>query len=440
MKPWIAPLCLALLNAPVLAATPPSPPNARFDGILSPARPLSIDETQRQPRTASQAIDTPTFTYLRCYYRQSLDPNQPDTSYVWGRDQVSGDYYRLQGVWRSGGALPWQSMFYSEVAQPTLQRICRQTLALDAGGREPVLVAAANNALSYNHAIWSLASLTPGTGIERMVAFGDSLSDTQNMYAISQWKAPQNPTWFLGRFSNGPVWVERLATLLDLPLYNWAIGGAAGDRVLVLPGVRQQVASWREYARADPGYRPERTLFTLWIGGNDLINYDRTPEKVIEDVHATLTQLLDQGARHLVVLNLPDLARTPLVQTRGNGAKLTAQVDTFNALLAALLGQLSKTYGAGVSLQLFDMHTLFDDIIAHPSRYQVDNVSDSCLDTSADPDTSLRYMQRHSPQPACVNADRYLFWDPLHPSARTHAQLAEYVAAFLRNSASLTRR
>ncbi|BEV70967.1 SGNH/GDSL hydrolase family protein [Paludibacterium sp. THUN1379] len=374
-------------------------------------------------------FDKPTFTYLRCHYRQSNDPNHPESAYLWARDPASGDYFRLQGVWRAGGILPWRSMFYSDATQASLREVCRQTLRDQAGGREPVMVSAANNALSYNHTIWSLASIDPSAGLERLIAFGDSLSDTQNMYAMSQWRLPQNQTWFLGRFSNDRVWVERLAERLSLPHYNWAIGGAAGDRKVVLPGLRQQVASWQEYARADPAYRPERSLFTLWIGGNDLINYGRTPEQVIGDLDSALSQLIAQGARHLLVLNLPDLAQTPLARAGNQSQQLGRQVDTFNRLLAALLETLRQRHGSSLQLHLFDAHALFDDVIARPQQYQVENVRDNCL--AIQPDSKLPYFGHYTPSPACRNADRYLFWDPLHPTAHTHQVLADRVAALL---------
>ena len=72
-----------------------------------------------------------------------------------------------------------------------------------------------------------------------------------------------------GRFSNGPVWAEYLANTLRLPFYNWAIGGAATDQYLVVPGLVQQIDSWREYMDRAPDYRPANTLFAVFAGGND---------------------------------------------------------------------------------------------------------------------------------------------------------------------------
>src|SRR4051794_25936876 len=71
----------------------------------------------------------------------------------------------------------------------------------------------------------------------QIVAFGDSLTDTGNLYAVTQ-TSPSGPfppsPYYEGRFSNGPVWVEWLALQLGVPAprpfvtggTNYAFGGA----------------------------------------------------------------------------------------------------------------------------------------------------------------------------------------------------------------------
>ncbi|UGA39933.1 SGNH/GDSL hydrolase family protein [Chromobacterium haemolyticum] len=162
--------------------------------------------------------------------------------------------------------------------------------------------------MSYNHTIWSQDSASQPARVNKLIVFGDSLSDTQNMYGASQWRLPNAKSWFIGRFSNDRVWVEYLAEQLKLPIYNWAIGGSAGDQHLVVPGLLQQVESWSQYMQKAANYRPENTLFTMLIGGNDLLNYGRTVDQVIADQGKALERIITAGARHIVVLNLPNLA------------------------------------------------------------------------------------------------------------------------------------
>src|SRR5262249_29275417 len=93
-----------------------------------------------------------------------------------------------------------------------------------------------------------------------ITGFGDSLSDGGNVFTITGGTVPY-PT---GRFSDGPVWIERLAADLGVPIQpsvlsgtNFAFGGAEtglGNSllrgILPVPGVRP----------ASPGYHtPGRT-------------------------------------------------------------------------------------------------------------------------------------------------------------------------------------
>ncbi len=79
---------------------------------------------------------------------------------------------------------------------------------------------------------WGVAAavaLTPS----RVVVFGDSLSDIGNIDDATLGVVPGR-TYYNGRFSNGPAWVERLASDLGAPPLgpstaggdNFAYGGA----------------------------------------------------------------------------------------------------------------------------------------------------------------------------------------------------------------------
>jgi phospholipase/lecithinase/hemolysin len=70
----------------------------------------------------------------------------------------------------------------------------------------------------------------PAAGIERLYVFGDSLSDTGNVYRATGRTTPPDPPYFRGRFSNGPVWVEHLGARSGVKperRRNFARGGAA---------------------------------------------------------------------------------------------------------------------------------------------------------------------------------------------------------------------
>ena len=70
--------------------------------------------------------------------------------------------------------------------------------------------------------------------ISRVVIFGDSLTDSGRLKRRLM-VFPEKPYW-LGRFSNGPVWPEYLAMATDVAVQNNAYGGASVVYLDQLPG------------------------------------------------------------------------------------------------------------------------------------------------------------------------------------------------------------
>ncbi|WP_426162349.1 SGNH/GDSL hydrolase family protein [Pseudoduganella sp. R-34] len=418
MKNFIIPALFYCLSQVASAA-----PDPGLGACYSPDGPLS--EEQLLGRSRSECETAPgatTQTYLRCFFRVDDDARRPATSYAWARE-ADGEYYRVEGYWWSASPLQWRNMFYSDATQEALAETCRSTLEHAGIDRPLAMFAAANNALSFNHTIWSNDVPTPAGAINKLIAFGDSLSDTQNMYNASLWRLPNSQSWYLGRFSNEQVWTEYLARHLGLPLYNWAVGGAAGDTAhLVVPGLLQQVRSWRQYMQEASGYRAEHTLFTVWIGGNDLLTYGRSVDQVSANVTQALAEMVDAGARHILLLNLPDVSRAPVFKYRGDATRIAAQVRDYNARLAALVQRLRSRH-TDLNLQLYDAYALFNDVFANPARYQFANVTDSCLEINRS--SSLDYMLRQRTRASCRDPHTFLFWDTLHPTTQTHRLLAE---------------
>ena len=67
------------------------------------------------------------------------------------------------------------------------------------------------------------APLAHASSFSSIVVYGDSLSDNGNLYAATG--VPGAP-YVNGEFSNGPVAVQQLSTLLNAPLADFAFGGA----------------------------------------------------------------------------------------------------------------------------------------------------------------------------------------------------------------------
>ena len=108
---------------------------------------------------------------------------------------------------------------------------------------------------------------------DRVFVFGDSLSDTGRVYELTRGAIPQSPPYYDGRFSNGPVWVERLAPLIGSQpdqKTNCAYGGAETGTLAQtgVPGIQGQVG---QFLLSRPG-GTGGGLFAVWAGGNDYFN------------------------------------------------------------------------------------------------------------------------------------------------------------------------
>lgn len=247
----------------------------------------------------------------------------------------------------------------------------------------------------------------PCSRYSAVIVFGDSLSDTGNATST--------------RFSNGAVWVERLAGRLGLPLIavsrggtNFAVGGARTDGGAV-PSLRQQADA---YLRGHARRADARALYIVYGGGNDLravvdaADPHLAVARAAAAVHAIVSGLADAGAREFLVPNLPDLGRIPEVRRRGPQAVHMATLISaaFNEALArGLHGVETRT---PARIHRLDVWTLLETVLADPHAAGFDNVSDACVTSTVG-----------------ANPDRFLFWDSIHPTAAAHDRLAE--AAFV---------
>ena len=259
----------------------------------------------------------------------------------------------------------------------------------------------------------------------RIISFGDSLSDTGNLYANSGQVVP--PTSFYvggdGRASNGLVWVEYLASDLGLEVDDYAYFGAKTDgtnynddtfpfNLFYLAGLSDQVDLF--LADLGDGKVKNRDLFLLAIGANDFFAYLEKggPLPIPGSINNTATQvhrLLEVGAHNIVVVNVPDLSSTPAFAglSAEQKAGLHVLVATYNTLLEQALVSLADQYHANIVV--VDGFAVLNDIISDPSTYGLTNVTVPVgLVPGYDPTTSL-------------------FWDGVHPTTVGHRLMADGV-------------
>ena len=166
--------------------------------------------------------------------------------------------------------------------------------------------------------------------LNKMVVFGDSLSDNGNLYEYMKHQLPVSPPYFQGRFSNGPVWVE-LVMQSYYPvnsqdhLLDYAFGGAGvkedDDSDDGLFTLRREIDS---YFLAHQDRADEQSMFVVWIGANNYLGVPDDAEKSLSDVSLGiqhgLQRLVDKGAKYITVVDVPNLGSTPAARCRCAGS------------------------------------------------------------------------------------------------------------------------
>lgn len=262
---------------------------------------------------------------------------------------------------------------------------------------------------------------------DEIYVFGDSFSDTGNVFNATNGIVPPDPPYFNERFSNGSVWVEYLASDLGLtfnPNSNFAFGGATTGfkniGVSTLPGLQQQINS---FTTANPSADPN-SLYVLWAGVNDYLDYffqgTPNPTQSVTNLLTAVKSLAAVGARDIMVLNLPDLGKFPV--TGGNNqdsSLLSTFTNEHNSSLSANLNFLSEELSPNINIIPLDVNSLFNRIIADPGEFGFTNVTESCIG-----DLSVVSINVPKQPVACV-PDKFLFWDQIHPTTAAHQLIGE---------------
>ena len=273
-----------------------------------------------------------------------------------------------------------------------------------------------------------------------IVAFGDSLTDTGNIFdvtsnpinaALLEFLFPDldtpvpPPPYFQGRFSDGPVWVERLADRLGLgPVlptetggFNYAVGGATtfddGNIFinLVIPDdVEDQVD---DYLNSHTPSGSE--LFIVEGGANDLLSGGITDPTIPAGYLAGfVNDLYDAGGRHFLVPNLPPIGQIPGEVGGPDETVLDMCAVAFNTNLDSRLDILEQSL-IDITIYRVDFFGEVQSGLTDPLAFGFTNVTDAAFNQ----DTNQ----------VVPNPEEYLFWDDIHPTAAAHLLLGDLAAA-----------
>ncbi|KAF9061432.1 GDSL lipase/acylhydrolase [Rhodocollybia butyracea] len=281
--------------------------------------------------------------------------------------------------------------------------------------------------------------------IKNFVTFGDSYTDIVNVG------------------DGGTAWPVYASGYSDIALFPFAKSGATCSNNITFrpfPSVfeSQLPAYFEEVSNGSLKLKPEETIYTLWIGTNDLgesalLTGDAVGflPNVTNCMVDWVKVLYENGARNFVFQNMIPLELTILYSATGyftkfwtfprnstewsvfmNELVLTGNEETL-LKLEALLPHIPDAHVAH-----FDSHGLFQDMFNHPSEFlngtaplNVTGCVNSCVFQVNDPNNSVCTLVNGT------DRDSYLWFDELHPSEQADRIVAREMALVMEGKSSL---
>jgi phospholipase/lecithinase/hemolysin len=323
---------------------------------------------------------------------------------------------------------------------------------------------------------------TPFT-FNKIVVFGDSLTDNGNLFLHDAGILPKSPPYFNGRFSNGDVWTDGVEHYFEesahITFENYALGGETAIYHNPMTGFVPYTlsASVRSYLFSAYFQDKSQVLYIIWIGANDYFEGATDAEllstSVVNQISDTIQRLMDLGGKNFLVINLPDIAATPYGKIQDKRDVLAKLIRLHNEKLLAAVSTLQSNH-KNVIIRDFDINYFFADMMKYPAKYNKQfniNITDtqsSCWNggytlnelvirpqdiklplnslavnfdkeqlmelISGVPDLAVAYRTMESYSLglyACEKPDEFVFWDHVHPTRVVHKLISSIIIDYV---------
>jgi len=266
-----------------------------------------------------------------------------------------------------------------------------------------------------------------------LVVFGDSLSsDGTNFFDMSY--SGENSSF-------GDNWPIQLKNLHNMTLWNFSVNGAVIDPDIVPRAIEYKTTFRDEYRyflekmtkgrKFADKWNGDNTLFALWLGTNDISNFNHTeyPQPSINNVLETIMDiyftsikgLYDVGARNFLFINvqsiddMPSVYEFPGVQP-GVQTNFDVMVNYFNE---SLKNHCQKFNAQHPDTNII-VYNMFDEIKHIMDHFQEYNFSSN----------NEFWINKGLPQEL---AEQYIWSDGIHTTFKVNNIFAEDIDSYLKS-------
>ena len=274
---------------------------------------------------------------------------------------------------------------------------------------------------------------------DKIIVFGDSYNDVGNLTALAKEFGIVYPPapYYPGHFSNGPIWIEDVASDWGLPMLpsstpggtDYAFGGAdllveSTTGGLPTPSVLDEVT---EYLAANGGKADPHALYVIEGGGNDILdatdlNAPKLALEIAKGLHEMETTLREAGARSFLIPDLIDVGQLPAAALHGP-AFVKFATETSVIANDELEGELAIDFvRPGIEMYRLHVFRTFQGVADSATHFGFTDVTSPCVILDG-----LALVSE------CGDPVHNLWWDAEHPTTFGHAFFAVLTEGRLTN-------
>ncbi|MGL4346013.1 MAG: SGNH/GDSL hydrolase family protein [Cellulosilyticaceae bacterium] len=276
------------------------------------------------------------------------------------------------------------------------------------------------------------------TGISQIIAFGDSMSDNGGAFKVSKAIVEEGKVegayikpgelYWENRYSNGKTAIEVAAERAQVPLVNYAIGGATSGQAnysdwmdTIQPtGVLGQIDMFKTSLNGEMA--DQDALYFIFSGANDyckLVDYgvggtvEEVADQVIVNIEEAVKTLVEVGAKKFMIPTATDVAAIPYEVRENRAEYATVFVERINTQLPVLVEKLAADLE--ITIATCDLTSATRKMISNPEEY-------GFTETTVEAQPTWPEIK-----PVAENIDEYVFFDEWHFTKAAHEILGEEI-------------